>query len=221
MMNGRKLHMIWKTPAGSFILAALLILCSYSFLDMRLALFVCQKVGRPFLLSTEVSNAPDLLFEISITLTVLSWAAYIFSVRRKPPTEKSDFFELVGCAVPISFLLKQLLKFVVGRTDTRVWLMNPDLYGFHWFHGGPGFSGFPSGHMVVFTSLLLAVCRFHPRLRYACVGLLVLLAAALIITEYHFLSDVIAGAYAGLVVELVVYRSLLWLHGPRTGHEAG
>jgi membrane-associated phospholipid phosphatase len=34
------------------------------------------------------------------------------------------------------------------------------------------------------------------------------LAAALIVTDYHFVSDVIAGAYLGIVVEMLVYRAM-------------
>ena len=52
---------------------------------------------------------------------------------------------------------------------------------------------------MVFTAFLAAVWLFYPRYRSLSVGFLLILALALVATDYHFLSDVIAGAYLGLV----------------------
>ena len=62
--------------------------------------------------------------------------------------------------------------------------------------------------MLVLTPLFIALWHFYPRYRlyYGIAGLC--LGAALIVTEYHFLSDVIAGACIGAAVYLVVSACL-------------
>jgi membrane-associated phospholipid phosphatase len=92
--------------------------------------------------------------------------------------------------------------------NTKVWLTLRSSYGFHWFDGGGDYSGFPSGHMAVFTALVLPVVRCFPRLKFVCLVLLLLLGVALIVTGYHFLSDVIAGALLGYLVDRGSWRLL-------------
>ena len=105
--------------------------------------------------------------------------------------------------------MKSLAKFVFGRVNTRVWLEQPDLYGFHWFQRRQGCEGFPSGHMVVIVTLLAVLWRLYPKQRPWCLLLGLLLGAALVATDYHFLSDVLAGAYLGALVEAVIFRLLV------------
>jgi membrane-associated phospholipid phosphatase len=71
---------------------------------------------------------------------------------------------------------------------------------FNWFHGA-GIGCFPSGHMTVFTAFGVAIWYSYPRCRRLTALGLVLLGMALIVTDYHFLSDVIAGAYVGLLLD--------------------
>jgi membrane-associated phospholipid phosphatase len=111
-------------------------------------------------------------------------------------------------AVPAAYVVKSFLKYVFGRTTTRYWLLKPDLYGFHWFHGGGFYAGFPSGHMAVFTALTASLWRLYPHYRAICAIFLLILAFPLIETNYHFLSDVIAGAYLGVIVEACTYKVL-------------
>jgi membrane-associated phospholipid phosphatase len=53
--------------------------------------------------------------------------------------------------------------------------------------------------MTFFAAFSAAVWVFYPRYRTISIGLMLVLALALVITDYHFLSDVIAGAYLGWV----------------------
>lgn len=212
LMKYYELRWGWKNLTLLFVLVALLVLSAYHFLDLKLAALVLGVIGPMILLSHQVSNVPSLLLEIVCAVTVLSWAGYVFFERKITSLKKPGLFELVGCTAPLSFFLKDVLKYLFGRTNPRLWLVNPESYGLHWFQGGGDYTAFPSGHMAVFTVLVLAVCRFHPRLGHACMGFLVLLAAALIATEYHFLSDVIAGVYLGLMVDILTYRTLSLAH---------
>ena len=54
--------------------------------------------------------------------------------------------------------------------------------------------------MAVFTALAAAVCRFYPlSLKWWAVFLAVL-ALGMILTGYHFLSDILAGTVVGVAV---------------------
>jgi membrane-associated phospholipid phosphatase len=62
--------------------------------------------------------------------------------------------------------------------------------------------------MAVFTVLAAALWRFYPRYKFLYLLLVLVLAIALITTNYHFLSDVIAGAYLGVIVGILTYKLL-------------
>ncbi len=204
--------MRWKTPFGGFVICAALLVSGCLYLDVRLAEFVSEKAGYGFLFSESVSNLPDLLFLMVIIITVVSWTGRLYKTGKPAKGRILDFLEHIGLAVPFAFVLKELLKELFGRTNTRVWLLHPDRLGFHWFHGGGDFASFPSGHMAVFTVLVLGVCRCFPRLRAVCAGLLFVFAVVLIVTQYHFFSDIAAGACLGVVVDWLTRRGLAYFH---------
>jgi membrane-associated phospholipid phosphatase len=191
----------------------LLILCSYLFLDERVAIAINRLwMSHPgfFILSSEI---PDLLFLFVCLITGGAWVAYFSLVRRGIHNDHVWFFHHVATMVPISFFVKSALKFMVGRIETRFWLQYPYLEKFHWFHGGMYYTGFPSGHMTVFMVLVMASWKYYPRYRRAYIVLLSTLALALTITAYHFISDIIAGAYVGFLVYYFADPALVHYEG--------
>jgi len=66
-----------------------------------------------------------------------------------------------------------------------------------------------------FTAMMLGVSRYFPRSRPACAGLLSTIAMALIITQYHFFSDIMAGVSLGLIVDVLTCRGLSIVHRNR------
>jgi membrane-associated phospholipid phosphatase len=181
--------------------------CNF-YVDACLANFVKQLHLSTTLLAKNSSDIPDILLPLVCVITITSAACYQFRAKKEIFTRTTFFFQLLAYAVPISYILKVCLKYIFGRITTRAWLVHPELYGFNWFHGSAMYEGFPSGHMLVFTTLIAATWRFYPRYRYSCVIFLLLLAVALIITNYHFLGDVVAGLYLGLFVEAGTYQVL-------------
>lgn len=176
-------------------------------LDLPLAAWIAEYLMTyaPYVKTSEI---PDLLLITVAILTSLSWMVYFYLAHRNIHDQRTLFYRVMGTVLPLSFGVKTVLKWIFGRTETRTWLSDPSLYGFHWFNGTEGFQGFPSGHMLVFTPLFLALWYFYPRYRlyygivWFCLGI------ALITTEYHFLSDVLAGAYIGAVVYQTVTARL-------------
>jgi membrane-associated phospholipid phosphatase len=189
------------------LLTVVLTFCNF-FVDRELALFVTRVLyGNP-VWSTYTAVIPDLLFLLVCFTTISAIACYLYRAGKGIYDEGTKFFQLVAFAIPASYLIKSVLKFVFGRINTRIWLDHHDWYGFHFFQGGGDYGGFPSGHMAVFATLAAALRRRYPRFSSLYLFFLLLLAAALITTNYHFLSDVIAGAYLGVLVEAVSYNIL-------------
>lgn len=194
---------------GSALLAGALTLVCIAWVDLPVALFVKNHLYANAQWSRWTSDLPDLLLVVVLLTTCCACTTYL--VRSK----KGIFDPLTGCtrlltwAAPVSFIVKHFLKFVFGRYNTRRWVYHPDLYGFYWFERRAGCDGFPSGHMVVVVTLLAALWRFYPRSRPLCLVTGTVLALVLVATNYHFVSDVVIGAYLGILVEALVYRLLL------------
>lgn len=194
--------------SGKSILAGLLIGCSYFFLDRAIALYVKKALISTARFSFFSMEIPDILFPLVCAIAGIAWAAFYYHALKGNYNKHAWFFLLIACAVPLAFFLKSALKLAIGRINTRFWLYHPHAREFHWFHGVGHYSGFPSGHMAVFSVLGIALWKFYPRCRPLYGGFLSVLALALIATDYHFLSDIIAGAYLGLLVYHFTLRSL-------------
>lgn len=201
-----------KNDNRAFILAGFLLLpvvfLCVQFLDVPISLFVRDRLYASPQWSQMTSTLPDLLLVVVVCSMLVSLVVYLVRSRRGMYDAATMFAWLVLWAAPASYLAKMVLKIVFGRVNTRFWLQHPALYGFHWFEMREGCEGFPSGHMLVLVTLFSALLRFYPRYRTICVSASLILGVALIATNYHFLSDVLSGAYLGVAVELVAVRLL-------------
>jgi membrane-associated phospholipid phosphatase len=118
----------------------------------------------------------------------------------------------IGVTGIVTGMLKQLLKWTAGRYWPETWKhSNPSLigngaYGFNPFHSGSTYESFPSGHAAV-TCAIIAVCWIsYPRCRWLCVLFGGLVCVALVGMNYHFVSDVIAGAIIGSITGVYMAR---------------
>lgn len=189
-----------RLSAGGFLLASVLVVFSSEFLDARIALGFDRLLRSDPLLAHYTSRIPDLLLPAVLVLSGAMWAMYLRRVRRGSRDKKTRFFLLSGTAMPVAYVTKEVLKYLFGRMNTRAWLENPVDLSFHWFHGGGQYASFPSGHMAVFAALAGACWLFFPKYRVACLAVMIALGFAMVATDYHYLSDVIAGGYLGLVI---------------------
>lgn len=196
---------------GSTLLLTLVVFLSVRFLDVPLAYFVRDHLYVNLHWSRLTSDLPDLLLQLVVFSSSFSLVFYRVRVRRGIDDNLTRLARLVTWAAPVSYLGKSLLKMVFGRGNTRMWLQEPGLYGgFHWFTFREGFEGFPSGHMAVVVTLLAALWRYYPKWRFWYLAVGAGLGAALVATNYHFLSDVVAGTWLGVLLETIVYRVLLY-----------
>ena len=199
-------RVVWG--AATLLLAPLVVLC-VRYLDVPLAYFIKNHLFVNLHWSRMTSDLPDLLLQVVLLTSSVALVLYQVRLGRGLRDAVTSLSRLVAWAAPVSYLAKSVSKFAFGRVNTRTWLEQPGLYGFHWFQMRQGCEGFPSGHMAVAATLLAALWRFYPKWRPWCLVLGAVLGMALIATDYHFLSDVIAGAYLGVLVEAVVFWLLL------------
>lgn len=148
----------------------------------------------------------------------------LLSALLLPAGRGRDLLILTGVSLLVTFVLKNDLKWVFGRYWPITWTngnlswISDHAYGFHWFRGnflqGEECTGsFPSGHTAMAFALLIPVGLFHRKL----LPLLVLAASTvgllLVLLDYHFLSDVLAGALLGITCPLLLQR-LFFATGP-------
>jgi membrane-associated phospholipid phosphatase len=121
---------------------------------------------------------------------------------------------ICSLSVLITEAAKEQLKFLFGRTWPESWTGNnpsfirDGVYGFHFMHGGAGYNSFPSGHMATSCAVLAVVWLWYPRFRGLCIVAGLAIGAGLVGGNYHFLSDVLAGAFLGASIGLMV--AMIW-----------
>lgn len=186
------------------LLAILLTVWSYLFLDTAIARYAYRLISTSDRLMQATSDIPDLLLHTVIVITVLCWTGYFFLTHRGVRNRQTHFLKVCGTVVPLAYISKAIFQYGFGRSDPRAWLFDHRLPRFYWFRADAGYGCFPSGHMTVFAALTTTLSKYYPRYRFVFLGMLPLLALALIATYYHFLSDVIAGACLGMLVAFLV-----------------
>ncbi len=194
-----KKHNSFYTKTVLSIITLIITIVSIRYLDAGIA----QKVMH-FLLSFRAlhkvtRNVPDFLPHLVALGTLLMWILYFYRSYKKKNDIETQFLRLAATALPFAYLLKSFFKYMFGRTNPRSWLLKKEPLEFHWFN--QMWSGsFPSGHMTVFAAFGAAIIFYYPQYSRLVIIFLILLGIALIGTDYHFLSDVIAGTYLGIVI---------------------
>ena len=179
---------------------------SIKYLDGEIAIRVMHFIQSIHPLKKVTESIPDLLLHFVVVGTVLLWAVYFYRLHKKKFDVETQFLQLAATVLPAAYLVKTVLKFVFGRTSARGWLIHNQRPTFHWFKYWS--SSFPSGHMLVFAAFGTAILIYYPEYRKLVLIFLFLLGAALVGTDYHFLSDVIAGAYLGVITAYSVWYLL-------------
>lgn len=202
--------MIKNNASGRFIMILTLIVLAIivgciKYLDAEIAIRIMCFIRSIHTIHKATENIPDLLIYLVGIGTVLMWAVYFYRVHKKKIDVKTRFLQLAGITLPAVYMLKSFLQFVFGRTNTRLWLTANKTLLFNWFHG-IGFGCFPSGHMTVFSAFGTAVLFYYPQYSRRVLIILAFLGVALIATDYHFLSDVIAGAYLGFITTYFLWN---------------
>lgn len=192
-------------PTGAVLAFILLgaIVPAYLFLDRPLALFAFghfHESRGPFVAITHLLDWMEVAAVASLV-----WAGWM--VARGRTFGASGLIALrTTLALFLAMGAKELAKLAFGRTWPETWTSgNPSFirdgaYGFSPFHGGAGWSSFPSGHEALVCAVAGCLWVLAPRLRPATIVAVLAMAISLLGADYHWLSDVLAGGLLGWLI---------------------
>jgi len=111
--------------------------------------------------------------------------------------------QFIFCAVAVSNLVTEVLKYCIGRGRPFV---GGEANAFHFSHfaGNPAYYSFPSGHATTAFALAFAVSVIWPQARLAMAVYAIVIAASRLVLVAHHPSDVVAGALVGIVGAMFV-----------------
>jgi membrane-associated phospholipid phosphatase len=181
----------------ALLICALLVAFSFAYLDVPIAKYFWN-IGRFLHPLNKPLGGPVILGGESAVILLLL-------LLRLLRGHISRFAEILAIACLTSICAygidSQVLKVFCGVPNPTA-VMHGARHAFN-IMGGSGQSSFPSGHMVLSGSFAGVFMR-HYRASIAPLAALLLLAAALLLVgDWHFLSDLIAGAFVGVSAGLL------------------
>ncbi|MEH2555547.1 membrane-associated phospholipid phosphatase [Bradyrhizobium algeriense] len=138
-----------------------------------------------------------LLIAVAIVSPVLH------GIRRSLLLGLGTRLQFIFCAVAVSSLVTEVLKYSIGRGRPFV---GGEANAFHFSHfaGNPAYFSFPSGHATTAFALAFAVSVIWPKARVAMAVYAIVIAATRLVLVAHHPSDVVAGALVGLIGAMFV-----------------
>lgn len=150
-------------------------------------------------------------FASTVLLSVEATVALALVVTRITRGHLSPFYEATALAC-----LTSICAYAINDSALKLFFGVPNpgavLHGTHHaFHllSGSSNSSFPSGHMVLAGSFAGVFMRLYRTSILPLSGLLLIAAVLLIAGDWHFVSDVIAGAFVGISAGLLAGE--VWL----------
>ena len=136
---------------------------------------------------------------ISTPYLVAALAGFIYFQFIKKNEILANAAAFLFAAVALSGLANDLIKVLVGRSRPGL-LLAKGVYGFKPFTDQYYYASFPSGHANTIAALCYGLNVVTGRFRYVWLSIALAVMASRVIVGAHFPSDVMFGAYLGVVV---------------------
>jgi membrane-associated phospholipid phosphatase len=181
----------------SFVVCAVAATLSFLYADMPISLYCAQFFRHLRVLGEGLGSAVILSGEaVAVTALVL---ARLIHGKLPPPAEALAVACLTSiCAYAID---SNALKLIFG-VPNPVDVLHGAEHVFNFWMGSTR-SSFPSSHMALAAAFAGVYMRLYRSSIWPLSLLLLLAAGLLIVGEWHFLSDVIAGAFLGMSAGLL------------------
>jgi len=201
------------------LLCAILVILSIKYVDRPVADYV-----HAHLLQSQTFEAFGTALDVLSLAAVFAFAfllacgCWVLAGRRLGLWTPTPL--LCSWALVWSLATAEGLKRVFGRAQVEMWTgftpgdTHLGIYGFHWFHGIATWQSFPSGTAAAGASLLSVLWIQMPRWRSVWVSLMSFVVFTIIVTNSHFVADVLAGAFLGASIGWMTVRLLRPIPSP-------
>ena len=142
--------------------------------------------------------APFNLVIVAALFFLLGCGLRVISGHRLPSWTQT--LMLCSWAAMWALAAETIFKRIFGRAWVDPTYIQDHLYGFHLFHGGTHWESFPSGTASVSSAIVAVLWSEAPRLKIIGAVMVLLLCVWVVINNFHWVSDVIAGAFLGALI---------------------
>lgn len=162
--------------------------------------------------NTPISNAigsslaPLVLIPISALLFLFGVGLWLLSGR--PLGKWTQTPLLCSWSAIWAVAAEFVSKDIFGRGSPDATYFESHLYGFRFLHASPHWSSFPSGTAAIAVALCATMWMVAPRLRPPVLILTALICCGVVVTNEHWISDVLAGAFLGASIGWMTVRML-------------
>lgn len=172
---------------------------SYYFLDIPVARGFRESHGLHILFWKRTTN-----FGLALPYIAVCGGFWYFYKDKKPEAARMALYILF--AVALSGIAADIIKPLLARYRPSL-LFSDNLYGFSYFHFkfDTNYLSFPSGHTATAFAVASMLGYYFKRYRYLAFLGAVLVGLSRIALTKHYISDVIIGAYVGMVSSMFLY----------------
>jgi membrane-associated phospholipid phosphatase len=193
-----------STRATLFFLAVIAAcIAGYAFFDIPLSRY-CNASN------DQIRNIFEYITKLGLSTAYLiaSAAGFIYFrfIKRNYVLACASIF--LFAAIAISGLANDLIKVLVGRSRP-ILLFSDGIYGFRPFSDQYAYNSFPSGHSNTIAALCYGLYKVSGRCGFILLIAALAVVASRVVLGAHFPSDVIFGAYLGLVITQLLWQWLL------------
>lgn len=205
-----------RTWLTALILCAVAIALSMAYLDRPVADYVRLHLLPSKTIQGLASGIGPLVIVVGLAFGVLFAAGcWVLAGRKLSARIQTPLF----CSWSLAWAMaaSEALKLAIGRSEPVLWTgsvagsIEPGTYRFAFLHGAPMYESFPSGTTAIAAAVLTVLWIRLPGLRALWALSLVFVGLALVVTNGHFVSDVIAGGFLGLSTGWMTLR--MWQRG--------
>jgi membrane-associated phospholipid phosphatase len=200
MTNGGSHFRTWLVALAA---CAAAVLFSMAYVDRAVADYVHVHLLQSQIIQGFAMGLGPLVIFVGLGFIVLGVAG-CFSLAGRALSTRFDTPLMCSWSLVWAMAATEALKIAFGRSETEMWTgfigpgSAPGTYGFHFMHGELLFESFPSGTTAIAAAILSVLWIRAPRFRIAWALVLAYVGFALIVTNGHFVADVIGGAFLGV-----------------------
>ena len=189
-----------KTFLAAFGVCVVLVGISYWFIDKPVVFFAHAHGFREYFFLHWMQKIPNIL--LPLLPFALAYLGYKFYKQSILHFDRFIFHSAVSLI--IITILKYPIKFIFARHWPSTFcdnlsLLNDGVYGFSFFNIGKAYEAFPSGNAAKIFAIAVIIWFYYPRWRWLGILLVILSLTGVIGLYYHFVSDIIAGAFFGII----------------------